>query len=143
MDMTSISFFIPGPPRGKGRPRFTRYGQTYTDDKTRAYEAAILDAFQRAEGRFYAEKGEAVGLDVLIRMPVPRSWPKKRQQDACDGQLLPLTKPDIDNVCKAVLDALNGHAWKDDAQVARMDVRKQYAMPDMVGVVVFMRKISG
>lgn len=34
------------------------------------------------------------------------------------------TKPDIDNVLKAVLDALNGVAYKDDSQVVEVRVVK-------------------
>ena len=139
--MTSSAFFIPGPPRGKGRPRFTRNGHAYTDDKTRSYEAAVLDAFTRNGGGFYAQRGEPVSMSIVIRMPVPQSWSKKRQEEACSGALQPLVKPDIDNVCKAILDALNGKAWRDDTQVTRMDVHKVYTRPDMAGVVVFLCKI--
>ena len=38
---------------------------------------------------------------------------------------MPFTrKPDADNVAKSVLDALNGVAWLDDAQVTHLSVRK-------------------
>ena len=30
------------------------------------------------------------------------------------------TRPDVDNLCKLVMDALNGVAWKDDGQVAML-----------------------
>jgi len=36
-------------------------------------------------------------------------------------------KPDIDNLSKIILDALNGYAWKDDAQVAELSAIKIYA----------------
>ena len=32
----------------------------------------------------------------------------------------------MDNVAKAVLDAINGVAWHDDSQVAELIVRKSY-----------------
>ena len=35
-----------------------------------------------------------------------------------------IKKPDADNVLKAVMDALNGLAWHDDAQVASVTVEK-------------------
>ncbi len=34
------------------------------------------------------------------------------------------TKPDLDNLAKAVMDSLNGVAWVDDAQVYRLTVSK-------------------
>jgi Holliday junction resolvase RusA-like endonuclease len=39
----------------------------------------------------------------------------------------PLTRPDIDNYCKAPLDALNGIVWRDDSQVVELTVSKFYS----------------
>lgn len=138
----SVSFFVSGMPRGKGRPRFTSFGHTYTDDRTRAYEYDILSAFRRNGSGFFAAKGEPVSISIVIRMPVPQSWSKKRKQEAVSGELAPLVKPDIDNVCKAIMDALNGNAWHDDTQVVRMDVHKNYVEPSLCGVAVFLRKLN-
>jgi Holliday junction resolvase RusA-like endonuclease len=140
--MTTAAFFVPGKPRGKGRPRFTRTSVAYTDDNTREYEDTIRSAFRRNARDFYADKGEAVTLSIVIRMPVPKSWSKKRKEAACSGELAPLVKPDIDNVCKAVMDALNGAAWHDDTQVVRMDVHKNYVEPSLCGVAVVLRKLN-
>ena len=41
-----------------------------------------------------------------------------------NGELLPAKKPDIDNIVKAVLDALNEVAYRDDTQVVELQVRK-------------------
>jgi Holliday junction resolvase RusA-like endonuclease len=39
-------------------------------------------------------------------------------------------KPDVDNLAKAVLDALTGiRAWLDDAQVCELNVRRYYELP--------------
>lgn len=38
------------------------------------------------------------------------------------GELLPTKKPDIDNIVKAVLDALNEVAYRDDTQVVELQV---------------------
>ena len=38
----------------------------------------------------------------------------------------PLVKPDIDNVVKLVMDALNGVAYDDDKQVVRQYAEKRY-----------------
>lgn len=43
-----------------------------------------------------------------------------------DGLISPTKKPDMDNVVKIVLDALNGFAWHDDAQVVDLSVMKVY-----------------
>lgn len=43
-----------------------------------------------------------------------------------DGSVRPTKKPDVDNIVKIVLDALNGLAWHDDAQVTFLAVSKEY-----------------
>ena len=43
------------------------------------------------------------------------------------GTILPSRKPDIDNVLKVVLDALNGVAYKDDSRVVAVTARKIYS----------------
>ena len=44
------------------------------------------------------------------------------------GKIFPSRKPDIDNVLKVVLDALNGVAYKDDSRVVAVSARKVYSM---------------
>ena len=53
-----------------------------------------------------------------------------------DGKILPAKKPDIDNVVKAVLDALNGVAYRDDTQVVELHVRKSYSEKPRVEVSI-------
>ena len=52
---------------------------------------------------------------------------KVRRTAMLNGELLPAKKPDIDNIVKAVLDALNEVAYRDDTQVVELQVRKQYS----------------
>ncbi|WP_211749909.1 RusA family crossover junction endodeoxyribonuclease [Paenibacillus sp. Marseille-Q4541] len=59
--------------------------------------------------------------------PIPQSWAKKKQQQAREGDLSPITKPDIDNCVKGVFDALNKIAWKDDNQVVSLTTFKHYS----------------
>ena len=48
----------------------------------------------------------------------------------------PLKKPDVDNVAKIILDALNGIAYRDDKQVVELYVKKSYAGESGVGVTI-------
>ncbi len=45
-------------------------------------------------------------------------------------------KPDCDNIAKIILDALNGLAYDDDAQVVKLYVEKRYGAFDHVTVVL-------
>lgn len=55
-------------------------------------------------------------------------------QQMLSGELLPTKKPDIDNITKCVLDALNGIAYHDDSQIVRLTVEKFYAQQPRVEV---------
>ena len=127
--MTSIVFIVPGQPQGKGRPRVGKVGghaRMFTPEKTVAYEGLIALAAQQAmQGRPLITGAVSVVLD--IRCQVPESWSKTKKAQALTGEVMPTTKPDIDNVEKAVFDGLNGVAWKDDVQVVQVTKRKRYA----------------
>lgn len=129
MTAQSIVFTVPGQPQGKGRPRVGRIAdqaRMFTPAKTAAYEGLIAHAAQQAmQGRELIHGPVAVVLEVCCQVPV--SWSKKKQAQALAGQVFPVTKPDIDNVEKAIFDGLNGVAWKDDVQVVDVWKRKRYA----------------
>ena len=57
------------------------------------------------------------------------------------GLIRPTKKPDIDNVVKALADALNHVAYRDDTQIVDCQVRKFYA--DEPRVEVLIRQIGG
>jgi Holliday junction resolvase RusA-like endonuclease len=59
-------------------------------------------------------------------MEIPKSWPKKKQAQAENNEISP-GKPDLDNIAKTVLDALNGVCYEDDAQVVILSVTKCYS----------------
>lgn len=110
---------LPGPPKGKGRPRFTRKGIAFTPADTRSYETAL--AWAGKEAMRGAKPIESpLTVVVVAHMPIPMSWSQKRQRMALAGETRPTSKPDTDNLLKT-LDALNGIVWRDDAQI--VDVR--------------------
>lgn len=116
--MSSVSFDVWGKVRGKGRPRFTRGGHAYTPKGTRDYERSIREAFENAPGRPPEPFSGPIAVSIMTYRQLPKSTPKS----VCSE---PDThKPDADNVAKIVLDALNGVAWEDDAQVVSLTVSK-------------------
>jgi len=52
------------------------------------------------------------------------------------GELLPLKKPDVDNVAKLVLDALEGYAYAADAAICNLTVNKEWGTPARTIVTV-------
>lgn len=121
----AISFVIPGAPVGKARPRVTRNG-TYTPKKTRAYEHEVRLMARAAFGAC-APLDCAIHIDLVVYLPIPKSWPKRKQAAARDGRMQPISKPDLDNLEKAVTDACNGIAYFDDAQIVEVVKAKRYS----------------
>ncbi len=141
-----IKFHIPGKPQGKGRARsfLMRNGKIghHTPDKTRSYEGMIRTLGMQAVGGTKPTE-QPIALTLTIVMPIPSSWPAWKRELAEAGRLLPTTKPDSDNVEKAVKDALNGVCWRDDAQVVSGDKNKFFESPELpVGVHVEIRTLG-
>ena len=69
-----------------------------------------------------------VRLKLAFMFDWPASYTKKRKQ-VCSGNMKE-TKPDIDNLCKMVMDGLNGIAWNDDAQVCEIHATKFFSQQE-------------
>lgn len=136
--MSEIRFTVPGNPVGKGRPRVAtrgRFAQLYTPEKTASYESLVkYSGHQAMEGRPLLL--EAVAVTLHIGVPIPASWSQKKQAQALAGSIYPTTKPDIDNVEKAIFDGLNGVVWKDDVQVVQVSKVKRYSAAPCVQVSI-------
>ena len=137
-----IEFFVPGAPVGKGRPRAARRGAgvvMFTPEKTAGYEALVAatasNAMRAESGSLLTGPLEAV---LEMRIPIPASWSKAHKAAALAGTELPTSKPDIDNVAKAILDACNGVVFRDDAQVVMLVATKAFS--DAPGVRVVIRE---
>lgn len=128
-DFRPIVFTVPGEPQGKGRPRIGRVGQharMFTPAKTVHYEGLVALAAQEAmQGRDMITGPVLIELHILHG--VPQSMSKKRKAMALAGELLPMKKPDTDNVLKAICDGCNGVVWKDDVQATDGVFRRRYS----------------
>lgn len=136
--MSFVVFTVKGVPHGKGRPRFRKTGTfitTYSDAKTKAYEEQIRVMARLAMGSAKPLEGP-VSVDLYIRCPVPLSYSQKRLKACMHGSELPTKKPDIDNVIKAFLDAMNKVVYKDDTQVVKVSAKKSYSSMPGVDVCV-------
>lgn len=132
MTAPDLAIYLPGPPRGKGRPRVriaSKGGRTFpiihTDAKTRNYEGMLRqEANVAMRGAPLLDGPLRVAVHALF--PVPASWSRKKRADALSGLVRPTGKPDCDNLGKEI-DALNGIVWNDDSQVVDMRITKSYS----------------
>lgn len=113
-------------PIPKGRPRFSTVTHTtYTPKRTADYEDAVAWHYKAYDGTMH--KGP---LQLTVRFYFRGDKSK------------PHTKvPDLDNLLKALMDAINGVAWEDDKQVTSIIASKHYADAD--GIVFNVEEIDG
>jgi len=128
----NIMFEVPGKPQGKARARTTRYG-TYTPEKTVLYENLIKVCYRQVTD-YYTEEPLHMTIEAVFE-PV-KSTSKVRRKKMLEGEIKPTKKPDIDNIAKVVLDALNGVAYKDDTQVISLAVTKRYGPFNKLNVIL-------
>jgi len=133
-----VTYMVYGEAVGKGRPRFARRGNftsTYTPQKTKTYEDEIKMMASAAMGS--SEPLETpITVAIYISIGIPASFSKKRHKDALKNIEKPMKKPDIDNIAKCFLDAMNGIIYLDDKQVVNLHVKKVYAETPCVQVMV-------
>ena len=121
MRETRVDSFIcdvKGIPLAQGRPRFFRRGKMvgcYDPARSKSWKETVK--WQAIE-----QKAEilpnALSMRLSFRLPRPKSLPKKVKEHT--------RKPDLDNLVKAVKDALKGVCYKDDAQIVELVATKQY-----------------
>jgi Holliday junction resolvase RusA-like endonuclease len=128
-----VIFTVKGDPVGKQRPRFSR-GRTYTPKKTVDYESLIASKSSQAMGSSEPLQ-TPVAIFIWISHAIPASYSKKRKEACLNGLDWP-KKPDLDNVAKVFLDAMNGIVYKDDVQVVKLRVSKRYDTDSRVDVLV-------
>ena len=139
-----ITFTIEGPAVPKQRPRI--HGRmAYTPKKTRDYEERVRKSFCSSYYGLVAEyaqhleppyaEGVPVRVQVEIIQQIPKSWSNSKTIKAERGEIVPTTRNgDLDNICKSILDALNGYAYADDAQVTTLIASKKYGVCPFVTV---------
>lgn len=130
-------------PVPKERPRVvrTKSGQvmSYTPPRTKRFTADVRAVLDAVMGMEPAVAGP-VSLTMVFLMQIPERWPLWKQQAARDGLVAPTGRPDMDNLEKALLDALNGRAFVDDAYVVDRIAVKRYA--DTPGILLRLDALS-
>lgn len=128
-----MTIIIYGKPKGKARPRFTRSGHAYTPSDTREYEQQVKLAYIAAGGKLIPA-GTPVAIEITAWYDIPKSASGALRERMARREVVPVIKPDWDNIGKIIADALNGVAWHDDAQITQATVHKVYGIIPRVRV---------
>jgi Holliday junction resolvase RusA-like endonuclease len=98
----------------------------YTPKKTAQYEKIIrCHAIKEMGNRVPFDA--AVVIVVIFCFSPPKSWSKKKKEEVISNHSFHVFKPDVDNLLKAVKDALTGIVYEDDKLVCQAIVSKQYS----------------
>lgn len=119
---------------GKQRARTVRANgvtRSYTPRKTAGFERAIRDAWIDKVGLGWSGFTGPVLVNITYGRELAKSNPKYWAGREDTG------KPDLDNVAKSVLDALNGVAFADDSQVVQIECSSDFRSPHGSGNRVF------
>lgn len=129
-DEMKISFSIPGEPIAKARARvfFNKRANkvmAFTPTKTASFENFVkliaADEWPRPP-----MPGPIV-MTIRIYKSTPKGFSKKKVNQAENGDIRPITRPDCDNYLKSISDALNNLVYKDDSQIISVHVHKFYS----------------
>lgn len=118
---------------GKERPRYSaKTHRMYTPTRTSTFEEKVKVAFL-SKYNIQTELSEKPFRAVINVCYKPsKSLSKKKQQDLLYRECT--KRPDCDNIAKAILDALNGLAYKDDKQITYLSIEKLYGEENKIEV---------
>jgi crossover junction endodeoxyribonuclease RusA len=115
---------------GTARPQGSMHAFAYRKKVTRTLGARIV-----SDSPHLAEWRQAVAAAARAMIPTGRTTYAGAVDVAATFALhrpqrgagtLPTTRPDVDKLARAILDALTGIVWVDDAQVVALHVAKRY-----------------
>ena len=129
-------FEVIGDIKGKARPRVNTYTcKAYTPTNTKDYELLVKQYFKIKYPRFVPLENR-LSVKIIATFKVPKTTTKKDREQIEKGLISPTKKPDIDNIVKIILDALNQMAFKDDTQITKLEVEKVYGEEEKVNVAI-------
>lgn len=137
--MQEIKMALPFVPTAKGRPKFRvirGHVHAFTPAKTKDFEYRVKEYYEGAAGGYIYAKGVPISVSIEFGMPIPLSTSKKRSEEMIRGNIKHAIKPDLDNLTKSILDALNGVAWYDDAQIVELHIIKRYVKTPAIYITI-------
>ena len=146
--MSSVKLVILGEPVGKQRPRYSMYNgivRTYTPQKTINYESLIVHEYNEKYGKLMFEREEPISVVINAYFGLSSSDYGKKGLNKSGREKMSMgycTKHiDLDNVVKAVMDALNSICYYDDKQVVVINACKFWTESNP-RVEIFMEKLQ-
>ena len=139
--MSIVTIAVEGVPVPQGSMKYIGNGRMISDNpKLAAWREKIRCAPVPDLSSKHWPTTRPVAVELTFRMPRPKGHYgtgrnagtiKARYADA-----VPAVRPDLDKLCRAVLDAITGGLIKDDGQVVKLSTVKRYATTTEPGMEV-------
>ncbi len=102
---------------------------THDNQRLRPWREAVKQAALDVYGTNQNPMDGPIDISIWFTVPKPKSAPKRKKT-------WPTRRPDLDKLCRGILDALkDAGVYKDDSQVIRLCAYKHY-VSDQGGVVL-------
>jgi len=102
-----VRFVVPGEPVPKARPRMGRGGRVYTPARTVNFEKRVAICAANANPEIFTG---SVAVRIWISLPMTKK------------QVERISRADLDNYAKAIMDAMSQIVYTDDRQVMRLRI---------------------
>jgi len=125
----TIVLTIPQPPQAQGRPRFSvRGSHAFAWDPHKDKKNwARLQMSQQFKEILPHPIDCSLDVSITYHMPIPKSTSKKKRLEMIHNRTPHIKKPDIDNLIKFTLDAMNDIIFHDDSQIWYLEAKKIYS----------------
>lgn len=135
-----ISFLIPRKPIASPRPKISTYGgypRAYFPKNYTVEKEMIKDLFVNDFGMSFSTYNGNVEVEIEFYLPLGKTFKGYNGRKATIATELYATKPhnqkpDLDNLAKTYLDALNEIAWEDDSHISKLSVSKHWSFTPKV-----------
>ena len=133
MSVDFVQFHVEGTPRPQGSKRCFNNRPVEVSKHVAKWRRSISKV---AEGHFKEPFSVPVVMDLAFSFARPKSHltSKGTLKDGYPHEHV--SRPDLDKLTRAVLDALTGVAYDDDSQVVAFSCRKHYGNGDGVEITV-------
>ncbi len=135
--MKPMVFLILGDPQSQARHRtYSRNNEMTTYDPSAAIKRTMADKVKSIMlQRSYEMIDDGfIAIDVEFHLPIPSSFSAKKRESLNESYCN--KKPDLDNLLKLVMDALNLVVYRDDRLVCEVSMRKISSVKPCTKIVV-------
>lgn len=116
-----FQFTIDGQPVAKGRPRMSKCGKIYAAPKSKKWEDAAAMVISKRWRSPANSRPVRLSIVALFERPKGMAGSERKPH---------VKRPDLDNISKALMDAINkAGVWIDDRQVYALEAQAWYCAP--------------